>query len=539
MPEQGIQSANQPEVMTLESWKGLNQQGKRGSMDDEEEWWNENLFAVGPGELRSCWGRGPAIYTAPSGTTILRISFGFIGYPTAQFAAPPPGRMGWMFLSNGNIDQVDLDTKAITTIGNIWDPIAPQYWGSAKVWRPRFFGSVAGQNGGVLFGSPKGLYAWDGQVLSSPGDTAPDWLTDAAETGNPPTTMPTGLPGIYCMEVYQERLFVAGKDVVSFSAPSNGADFSTANGGGSFGYFGDKLTYTFMDMAESAGYLFVFGDSSTDLISNVQLSGQGTTAAPYVTNMNYANIDPQVGHRFPRPVGRIGRHFIQFNGAGIYLTTGGDAQPIGDKIINLHTKLDTSLYLPTMATATMFGHRVLLVNGRFTDPWKVTRNLILMWHPVRGTEFWSVASQGLELTHIGHYQQDSIFTPYGTDGTSLYQLFAQPDPALMKRLSTKALRGHGLSQLTLKNFKRVFAEVDDNDGGGVSILGTVTCKDGGVPGGTQSVDYELPAGKMHDLLPSPIEGGGISCEVDLASISPDFTIQRLHVVAEERTLFGA
>jgi hypothetical protein len=538
------QSANVPEVFTLEQWKGLNQQSKRGSIDDQEEFWNENWFAVGPGNLRTCWGHGDSIYTAPSGTTILRIFFGFIGYPTPQFSAPGlpyGGRMGWMFLSDGNVDQVDLDLKTVTRIGQIWDPIPPQYWADAVVWRPRFFGSVAGQNGGVLFGSPKGLYAWDGQTLTSPGQPAPDWLTDLAETdpSAPIPPMPVGLPGIYCMEVYQERLFVAGKDVISFSAPSNGADFSTANGGGSFGYFGNKLTYSFMSMAASAGYMFVFGDSSTDLISNIQLSGQGTVAAPYVTNMNYANIDPQVGQRFPRPVGRVGRHFVQYNGAGIYLTTGGDAQPVGQKWSTLFDTLDTSLYLPTMCSATMFGFNVLLCNGRFKDPWGVTRNLLLMWHPARGNEFWSVASQNLELTNIGHYEQDSIMTPYGTDGTALYQLFAQPDPALKKRLSTKALRGQGIAQLTIKNFKRIFAEIHDNYGGGVSITGTATCADGGMPGGRQDVAFEVTQGVRHSIVPCPIEGGGISIAIDLESLSPDFVIERLHIVGDERTLWGA
>lgn len=539
-----IQSANPPELMTLEQWAGLNQQVPRGSINDQEEWWNENFFAVGPGNLRSCWGHGPAIYTAPAGTTILRMFFGFIGYPTPQFAAPGlpyGGRLGWMFLSDGNVDQVDLDLKTVTRIGQIWDPVPPQYWADAAVWRPRFFGSVAGQNGGVLFGSPKGLYAWDGQLLSSPGDNAPDWLTDQLETDPvaPVTPMPTGLPGIYCMEVYQSRLFVAGKDVISFSAPSNGADFSTVNGGGSFGYFGNNLTYSYMDMAQSAGYLFVFGDSSIDMISNVQLSGGGTTSSPFVTNMNYANIDPQIGQRFPRPVGRFGRRFLMWNGEGVFILTGGDAAPIGQKITNIYSTLDTSLYLPTMAAATMFGSRVVLCNGRFTDPFGVTRNLLLMWHGVQNNHFWSVASQNLELTHIGQYEQDSTITPYGTDGTSLYQLFAQPDPALPKRLSTKSLRGTGIMQLTVKNFKRLFMELQDNSGGGVSFTGTVTTTGGGMPGGTQDVGFELVAGKRHDIIPQPIEGGGIAAAIDLQSLSPDFSIERLHVAAEARTLFGA
>jgi hypothetical protein len=540
-----IQSVNPPDIITLNEWKGLNQQSKRGSIDDEEEWWNENFFAIGPGNLRTCWGRGPVIYTCPSGLAIWRMFFGFYGNQTPQYGAPPPGAMGWMFLSDGTIDEVDLNTGQVTGLraaGPAWGPATyPQLWASAKVWRPAFVGSQVGQQGGVLFGSPSGLYAWDGAILSKPGDPAPDWLTDLQETdpGATPPPMPSGLPGLYSLEVYQSRLWVAGKDVISFSAPSNGADFSTLNGGGSFGYFGDRLVYSFMDLCQSSGFLYCYGDSSTDMIWNLSLTGSGTVEAPFTTNFIYSNVDPQVGQRFPRPVGRLGRYMATFNKAGVFLMEGGEGRPIGDKISGLWNTLDVSTYLPTFAPATMFGFRVLLINGRFTDPWGVTRNLILMWHPTRGHEFWSVASQGVELTNIGSYEQDSSMIPYGTDGTHLYQLFAQPDPSLMKRLSTKKLRGKDAAQLAIKNSKRIYVELDDNDGRGVQMTGSVTSSGGGVPGGTQAVAFELAPGAISGIIPSPIEGAGIWSAIDLQSNSPDFTLERIHLSAEERTLFGA
>jgi hypothetical protein len=540
-----IQSGNPPDIITLNAWKGLNQQSKRGSIDDEEEWWNENFFAIGPGNLRTCWGRGPVIYTAPAGTLIWRMFFGFYGNQTPQFGAPPPGAMGWMFLSDGTIDEVDINTGQVTGLraaGPTWGPATyPQLWASAKVWRPAFVGSQVGQQGGVLFGSPAGLYAWDGATLSPPGSPAPDWLTDLQESDPtaPIPPMPSGLPGIYAMEVYQSRLWVAGKDVISFSAPSNGADFSTINGGGSLGYFGDRLVYSYMDLCQSSGFLYCFGDSSTDMIWNLSLVGSGTVEAPFTTNFIYSNVDPQVGQRFPRSIGRIGRYMATFNGAGIFLMEGGEGRPIGDKVSSLWNTLNTATYLPTFAPANMFGFRVLLLNGRFTDPWGVTRNLLLMWHPTKGHEFWSVASQGVELTNIGSYEQDSLTIPYGTDGTNLYQLFARPDPTLIKRLSTKSLRGKDAAQLGIKNSKRIYCELDDNDGRGVQMTGQVTSGGGGVPGGVQGIDFELAPGANTGIIPSPISGAGIWATVDLQSSSPDFTIERIHLSAEERTLFGA
>jgi hypothetical protein len=549
-----IQSDNPPDLFTVEQWKGLNQQSKRQSIDDQEEYWNENFFALGPGNLRTCWGPSAPIYTAPEGTVIRRLFLGYYGNQTPEFGAPPPGAMAWLFLSDGTVDEVDINTGQTTSLrakGQIWNPIEPQFWASAKVWRPQFVGSTVGQQGGVLFGSPSssgnppgGLYAWDGTTLSSPGQPAPDWLTDLQETdpGAIPPPMPIGLPGIYAMEVYASRLWVVGKDVVSFSAPANGADFSTANGGGSFGYFGDRLVYAFTDIAASAGYLYLFGDSSIDAINNVILVGTpGSLPQPVTTDFNYFNVDPQIGQRFPRPVGRIGRYFVMFNGAGIFLLQGGEATAIGDKVSGIWQHLDTSQYLPTFAPANMFGFRVMLLNGRFTDAYGITRSLMLMFHPTSGNEFWSVASQGLELTNIASYEQDSVIDAYGTDGTRLFKLFAQPDPLLGKILATKELRGAAspLSALTLKNFKRIYAELFDNDGRGVSLVGFVTGGDGGVPGGSQSVGFQLTPGIQHQIIPAPLSVAGIWAGIDVRSFSPDFSIQRLHLASEERTLFGA
>jgi hypothetical protein len=462
--------------------------------------------------------------------------------------------MGWMFLSNGNIDEVDLDTLQVTTIPNVWQPIAPQYWASAKVWRPRWIGNTAGEIGGVLFGSPQGLYAWDGTTLSRPGSPAPNWLTNADISGLGPFTMPTGLPGIFTMEVYQQRLFVAGKDVIAYSAPQNGADFSASGGGGAFGYFGDKLVYSYMDLSAAAGYLFCFGDSSTDMISNVQLTGAGTVASPYSTVFNYQNVDPQIGHAFPRPVGHWGRYFVIGNGAplhppdtdplahrgSVYLMYGGDAQVIGEKITRLYTTLDTSEFQPTVTPATIFGFRVMLLNASFQDPFGVRRPLLLMWHGnLQGREIWSVASQNLHLTNIASYEQDSVITPYGTDGTSLYQLFANPDPTLPKRFSTKAYKGSGIQGLTIKNWKRLYLEVTDYSGEGAAFNGIITTTGGGIPNGSQDISFQLAPGELYRLDPQQISGQGLSGQMDMISYSPDFTIQRLFVGAEERTFFGA
>lgn len=539
-----IKSDNPPQIITLEGWAGINQSSSRPVIDDQECWWLENLFPVAPGHLRSAWGPSAPIYTATPGAVIRRIFF------TNIDGVNP---LGFMFLDSGGIglvDQVNLNTGEVTGLGPVWQPVAPHYWADLKLWQPNQFGNVPGQNGGVLIGSPQGLYAWDGAMVSRPGDNAPLWLTNGRSTdasGNQ-YVMPVGLPGIYAMEVYDEVLWVMGQTVVAFSAASVAIDFSATGGGGAFPYHGDQLTVSRTDLHQTAGYLYLFNDSSTDLVSRITytgtniVSGSVGTVTSISTQFQLTNNDPQIGQRFFRPVGVWEQAFTLFNGSGIYVMSGATVQWASQKITNLLNTLDPSTIIPTQCAAHIHGKKWLLYNAMLTDVWGVKRSMILCWSgPGEGK--WVIASQRLNLTSIASYEQNSCITPYGTDGMSLYQLFAQPDPSLQKRLTTKLYNGLAFSTdnaVVIKTWKRLYLEwMDQYRGGqGVYFTGTMETWGGGIPNGREDVSFSLePSG--YDITPAPVAGQGINAGVDLLSYSPDFTVARLTLTFDPRTLFGA
>lgn len=525
-----VQSDNKPEILTLSGWAGINQAASRPSLDDQECWWLENFFPIADGELRAGYGPSDAIYTAPTGRAILRIF-------TANITGNDPSIFA--FLDDGHVIRVNLDTQATVDLGFIWTSATPQNWCDLKLWTPNQYGYTAGGEGGVVIGSPLGLYAVDGaDVVTGPGATPPLWLTGGATTdsaGNA-LTMPIGLPGIYALEVYQQRLWVMGKTVISFSAPTNAADFSTGSGGGSFGYYGSQLTVTYTDLAASGGFLYLFGDSCINVIANVQLVGQGTLFSPFTTAFQLSNVDPQNGQRFFRPVGHWANAFTLFNGAGIFVFQGQQTQNISQKITNLFRTVDYTDITPSMCPADIHGQRWMLFNGIFTDPWGQTRSMLLCWNG----QLWVVATQHFVLREIVAYEQNSCITPYGTDGTSICQLFARPDPRLGKRVSTKAYKGTHL--LTNKQWKRLYLEMRDNldpkGPEGVSVIGTMATADGGIVNGKEDVNFDVPPGGF-GTIPKPTFGAGISAWVDLLSLSPDFVLERLSLTYDERNLFGA
>jgi hypothetical protein len=523
-PQSGLQSANVPEKITLEKWAGINRNAARTGIDDQECWWLENLLPLGPTQLRSAWGPSAAIYTAPGGVSIARMFFMNID------GAHP---LGFMFLTDGTVTAVNLNTGATNGLGAVWTPQAPIFPADMKLWAPSVPG---GQIGGALIGSPKGLYAVDANfTVTAPGAAAPTWLTNG-QTG---FTMPSGLPGIFAMEVYKERLWVMGTDVISFSAPSNGSDFSTSGGGGSFPYHGDMLTVSWTDMKASAGFLYLFADSSTNQITDLSLFPNQTPIGTInTTQFQNANVDPQTGHAFFRQVGVWLNALAMFNSGGIYLMANGQAVWASEKITPILQTIDTVTFQPTQTAAHLFGQKFLLFNARLADTDGVVRSLILVWSGPQANQ-WVVCSQRYNLTHIGGYEQNSSITPYGTDGAALYRLFAQPDPALIKRIQSKAYIG-AQGELTIKDWKRVYIEMADNRGGpeGVFLTGSMATRGGGIPNGMEDVSYSLDP-KGADTVPSPTFGKGIAAMLDLRSLSPDFTINRISFTFDERTLYGA
>lgn len=537
-----IQSANPAQVVQVVEWPkgGINQSTRRSTIGDDDFWWLENYFPLAPGELRAAWGPSAPIYTASPGSIIRRIFFTCIDGQTP---------LGFMFLDSGGIglvDQVNLNTGAITGLGDIWTPVAPHYWADLKLWRPNYFGATAGEGGGLLIGSPKGYYAWDGLTLTSPGQQPPLWLTNGATTdaAGDPLVMPSGLPGIYAMEVYNQRMWVLGQTVISFSGPSNGADFSTSGGGGSFGDFGDQLTLSYTELQATAGSLYIFGDSKTDWVQNIQLVGQAaatttppSVTSPFTTQFQLSNYNPQIGQRFFRQVGRWLQALTVFDQVGAYLITGdGQTTWTSIKIANLWRTLNPTPFEPTCCPVHVFGQRWLLYNGTFTDVDHNARSMMLCWNG----QIWTVATQRYALTHIASFEENSCISAYGTDGSVLVRLFAQPDPTLEKRLMTKAYDGQPPQPRVIKNWKRAFVHLEDlsTPPGGAYLTGSLTTHGGGVPNGSEEVSFEVPPGQ-NDLCPQPTQGQGITAALDLRGNSPDYTIQRIMLAYEGRTEFGA
>lgn len=493
----------EPQFLLMEQFSGLNTKATRSAIEDQESSWLENWMPIGPGNLRTMRGKGATVYTATGGKII--VFFYSFNIGSTQYAA--------VFLNDGTADQVNLGSMAVTPIsatpGTFYNggdhPDVSQYG-----------------NTGILIvttASANGYYAWDG-TLYSPGGPAPTWLsgltTPLTPTGNthsnttvdtissmtgievgmsisgtgiPANTtitalpggsvvtishaavsslstitltitfsMPTGVAGT-AIEIFQSRVWVTNGTKILFTAPANGANFSPADGGGVITSTDAFLKQHFVQLRQSSGFLYLFGDSSTNVISNVQTSG-----SPLSTTFNNLNVDPQVGTPWHDSVLEFGEGLALATTSGIHVVYGGAVKKVSDKLDGIFAAANlplTGANLPSSAVATIFGIRVyiLLLPGA-VDYLGVSRPLMMVWD---GKKFW-VASQEVGLTFITTQEVQSQLNAYGTDGTNIFSLFNTASPTLKKIIQGKLSPGD--SYIVTKQALRAYMQIQDNNGSG-------------------------------------------------------------------------
>ena len=516
--------------LELAEFKGMNNQSPRQSIDDNECWYLENFFPIGPGNTRCMYDKGTSIYTATGGHTV--VSMFFYNVATANYCCA--------FLSDGTATQINVSSGATAVI-----TASANTFYQAGYSLPQ---AVQWGNNGILIVSStasNGYYAWDGTTLYSPGGASPSWLSgltsnivttgtthtsttiDAIPTttslqagmlvtgsGVPTATfiasitsstaivitnatssslvgtaltfswaMPTGLKGT-AIEVFQNRVWVANGTTVSFSAPANGAYFGTALGGGSFTSSDSFLRNAYIGLRQSNGYLYVFGDSSINYVGNVQTTVSGSTIT---TTFNNLNTDPQVGTPWNSSITSFGRALMLANTSGIYAMFGGSAEKVSSKLDGLFAGANLPLTgitnAPCGAVATIFGIRVFFLLIDAVDAFTNTlKPLMCAWDGNK----WFLATQSFTPTFITTQEINSQLTAWGTDGTYIYPMFQQSSATLTKKFMGKLWQGAGW--LVTKQELRVYAQSYNNAGTTYSINLQVDTELG------SGIAYTLPSG---------------------------------------------
>ena len=511
---------DQPKMFLLEKFGSLNTQASRPGIGDQEFSWNENWQPIGDQNMRTLYGKGATLYTAAGGVSIIYFYPFNIGATEYIAVFLSDGTADQVKISDGSIVHMATSAGTFFTAGS--DIPSCAQWGTSGILivstvRSSAYWAWDEAGGGTLYAPSSAAPTWlngltavltptanssgGSNILTSvssttsavPGMTVTDTThptnlpanttltlssggafvlsasassTFSGDTYQLTWNMPSGLSGT-AIENYQSRVWIfnANTAVGSFSAPANGADFATSDGGGTIKSTDSFLKQGFHSVKQANGFLYLFGDSSINVVSNVQTSG-----SPASTTFNNQNTDPQMGTPWPNSIQPFGRALLFANPSGVYALYGGAAEKVSPQLdglfanTNAPTTPPISVNYPSAAVMILNGVKVYILDMDVLDPFTLThRKVMLIWDGRR----WFIGSQESQPIMINTQEVNSNLTAWGTDGTILFPCFSSASSTLTKKFQGKLWSG--TSAIFYKKVMRAYTEARDNTGTGMTF----------------------------------------------------------------------
>ncbi len=282
--------------------------------------------------------------------------------------------------------------------------------------------------------------------------------------------MPTGMGGT-AVEMYQSRVWIANKDVIEFSAPGTNAifDFNPADGAGAFSSQDSFLRLQFTAIKQLGPFLYLFGDSSINVISNIQSSG-----SPIITTFNNQNLDPQIGTPWRDSVTTLNGKMFFANTIGVYSLQGNNVTKVSDDLDGIFTAANatltsaTAVTNPSAAFMTLNQMPIYMLVIPVQGPLDVSpRTALVMWD---GKANWWVGSQSGTFIQVSTQEVNSIMRAWGNTGTTINKLFNTASGSLTKTWQTKLWSAEGPH--IVRQATRLYSMAIDKTSGGYTFTGT-------------------------------------------------------------------
>ncbi len=447
--------ATQLHTEVVREFAGINTQSFRTVIKNNEFSWLENVIPVGPGNLKIVQPKGPnfatlsevcyAFYWANLNgvdyvfafsqtgigymvklsapytiTQIGSVTFGLSGIFISQWkndriliADPANGLWSWDgAVLCGNQQAVTIDLSGSGDTGGsgyvVGDALAlPGGTGSGATAKVTAIGSGGSITTAVITAGGSSLYTADYQST----------VTGGSGTGAKLTVhVLLGPPNCSFISVYQSRVWVAYQRTISFSAPNAFYDFSGSSGGGSFIFYDPVLAGDVQQLIAANNFLYIYGSSSINAISDVRLVGSPATTV-------FANtvLTSSIGSTFPSSLLPFFRYSIFMTPYGVFSLFGATPSKISDGLDGIFESIDFT-YNITAAVAVAYNSLMTLFMVRYTGTESINGEGPLILGYFAGK--WLTFSQDTAMTAIFGAVISGVPTAYGTDGKNIYQLFS-------------------------------------------------------------------------------------------------------------------
>ena len=350
----------------------------------------------------------------------------------------------------------------------------------------------------------------------------------------------------YCgIASFSGRVWIAQGRTVYYSAAGSYSDFTSVSAG-SITLTDSTLHGNIQYLLSANNFLYIFGDDSINVFSDVIVQTNGTTV---FTN---TNVSASVGSRRPNAIFPYFRSVLFLNDYGVYALVGSTTSKLSDSLDGIFPFIDF--------TAPIYAGQVLLNNilcAAFNFKYTGGKGVSTSSRYVQAVFFekkWFITSQDNSLSFVTSVPVGGLITLYGTSGKNLYRLYGDAtsnvstyvQTALLPMgdpIRTKQALKFGIEATTNNTAALLTATVDCETGSSPAVtlqnsIGWLNINNSLIPwiNNSSAVISWLYSGG-YDLYKSDAQQWGKYIGLTVTSTSPAFTYNTFEFEHELRVRF--
>ena len=213
------------------------------------------------------------------------------------------------------------------------------------------------------------------------------------------------------IQTFSGRNWVAQGRTVYYSAAGSYSDFTSVSAG-AVTLTDTTLHSNIIQLLSANNFLYIFGDDSINVFSDVRVTNVGTTI---FTN---TNVSASVGTRLPYAIFPYFRSVLFMNEYGVYALVGSTTSKLSDPLDGVFPNID-------FATAQVTAGQVLL-NNILCAAFNIRYNDNGTYRYIQAVFFekkWFFSNQATDTKLVSSVQSGGKIKMFGTNGTNFLQLY--------------------------------------------------------------------------------------------------------------------
>jgi hypothetical protein len=222
---------------------------------------------------------------------------------------------------------------------------------------------------------------------------------------------------------FQGRVWIAQGRTVFYSAAGSYNDFVTVSAG-NLTLTDDTLHSNITALVSANNFLYVFGDDSINVFSDVRV---GTTGLTQFTN---TNVSASVGSKRIDAIFPYFRSLLFMNDYGVYALVGATTTKLSDSLDGIFPLID---FTQPISAGEVLINNILCAAFNFTynDPVNGARQIQAVFFDKK----WFLTSQG-SITHLTSLPSAGGINLWATGGTNLFRLYGSSSNAISSMVQT-------------------------------------------------------------------------------------------------------